>query len=442
MRPLILAATAISALCVCQTDYNAATAAIAVTDDPILYWNDVAIAGLPGAAPVQARGFAMVNVAMHDAVNAALGGPNKSYLSGVSAPGGDTRAAAAVAAHDVLVKLNPANTAAFDAALTASLNEIGNGQAKTDGMATGAAYAAAILANRSSDGSTASVPYSPTGQPGHWAPTPPGNAPAAIPQYAHVTPFLMNSPDQFRPGPPPALDSAEYAAAYEEVKQYGAMNSLIRSADQTAAANFWNPANGSNWLRIGVDYALGQGLSTIDNATLFATLMTASADALIAGWDSKYAYDSWRPITAIRSGDLDGNPLTIADPTWNSLNPAPAHPSYISTLSALSMASALILEDAFGNDHHFCTTIGANSRCWDSFEQAALDSSDSRIWDGIHFRFDTQAGLAVGRNIGAYALDQDGFGAVPEPASWAMMIAGFGLVGGVMRWRQPRLATA
>lgn len=186
--------------CISFCESEAAWATIIVTSDPILYWNNVAQGAFVASPTVGTRGFAMLNVAMHDAVNATLGGPNHPYLSGVASPGGDTRAAASEAAHNTLVNLNPANAATYDAALAGSLALIPDGPAKTNGIATGAAYAAAIIANRTGDGSTATVPYTPSGLPGRWAPTPLAFAPAATPQWGSVKPFVMASGDQFRPG--------------------------------------------------------------------------------------------------------------------------------------------------------------------------------------------------------------------------------------------------
>jgi hypothetical protein len=414
-----------------------ANAAITVTSDPILFWNQVALINVPGSPPQTTRGIAMVNVAMHDAVSRTYNQP-KFYNAGVSAPGGNARAAASVAAHDVLVALNPANAAIYDAALSESLALVGNGTAKTNGITTGAAFAAATILARTGDGSSAVVPYVPSGLPGRWKPTPPANAPAALPQWGGVDPFLMSSGDQFRPGPPPALSSAEYAAAYNEVKVVGSATATLgeRSADQTASAVFWAAAGGTTWLRVALDEGDTAGLSTLENARLFARLMTAAADTQIAGFDAKYFYDHWRPVTAIREGDTDGNDATVADATWTPLNAAPAHPSYVSTLSSVSAASAEILADAFGDAQNFCLTISGNSRCWTSYSEAVLDASNSRLWGGIHWRFDNEAGREMGRQIGLLALAADVFAPVPEPASWTLMIAGFAIAGMAVRRSQ------
>jgi len=416
-----------------------AAADITIADDPVLFWNDLAVKSVGGSAPAQARAIAMMNTAIYDAVNRARNGHGVYYNQGVSAPGGNVRAAAAQAAHDVLVAVNPSQAGAYDTALASSLAQVGNGTAKTNGVATGAAYASAMLAARSNDGSTAVVNYVPGSLPGQWRPTPPAYGPAAVPQWGGVTPFLMTSSSQFRPAAPPALDSAEYLAAYNEVKDIGSANSLTRTADQTNSALFWDASNGTTWIRIGVDVIADDGLSTFGNAQVMAKLSTAVVDSLIAGFDAKYTYNFWRPVTAIREGDVDGIAGTIGDPNWAPLFGTPSHPSYPSTHSLQSGAAAAVLLGLV-QDQAFCDTIGPDTRCFSGIGQAAQDAANSRLWGGIHFRFDNEIGLATGQSIGQWALGQSTFNAVPEPASWALMIAGFGLTGGVLRRRASRVA--
>jgi hypothetical protein len=432
MKP---AARAAAALLLAATLANTANAAIVVTSDPILYWNQRMVDLVAGSPPAQTRVYAMVNIAMHDAVNAAVGGPNRSYLTGVGASGGDTRAAASQAARNVLVALDPANTAQYDTALAASLALVPDGGAKTAGIANGAAHAAAILARRASDGSANSFTYVPGTNPGNWRPTPPANAPGALAHWGDVTPFLMSSGEQFRPAPPPALGSAEYAAAYNEVKEIGSLNSLTRTADQTASALFWDAANGSPWLRIGLLVGEDETLDTLGFARSYALLTTGLADALIAGFDAKYEYALWRPVTAIRLGDTDGNAATAVDAAWQSLFPAPAHPSYLSTHSALSGAGAGILSALFGDTQGFTFTIAGDTRSFTGLQQAALDGANSRLWGGIHFRFDNDAGLATGYQIAQLAMTGQAFNRVPEPATWTMLLLGLGTIGVVARRR-------
>jgi hypothetical protein len=381
-----------------------------------------------------------MNAAVHDAVTRTYNGGNY-YNGGVVSPGGNVRAAASVAAHKVLTTLNPANTALYNTALQNSLALIGDGAQKTDGMATGLAYANAMIALRTGDGSGAVVNYVPGMNPGQWRPTPPGNGAAALPHWGGVTPFLLSSGSQFRPDAPPALGSAEYAAAYNEVKTIGAIGSATRTADQTASALFWDVSNGLTWIRIGVDVIADDNRSTLENAQIMAKLSTAVADSLIAGFDAKYHHNFWRPVTAIREGANDGNAATEGDANWSPLFNTPAHPSYLSTHSMQSGAASTVLL-ALAGDQAFCNTIGPDTRCFTGLAQAAQDAADSRLWGGIHFRFDNELGLAAGQAVGRWALSQTAFNAVPEPASWALMIAGFGLAGAVVRRRKVRVAFA
>lgn len=443
MRINLLFATAAFAVITSGALATAAQASVAVSGDPALYWNQVLSGGLAGSPTVTSRKYAMVSAAIYDAVNATTGKTHNAFVTGVATPGGDTRAATAVAARNMLVSLNPAKTADYDAALSASLALVVDGAAKTKGMATGAAIATASLAARAADGSTASSTYAPTPGIGNWQPTPPAGLPAAVPQWADVTPFVLTSPEQFRPAAPPNVGSAAYAAAYNEVMTVGSATSATRTADQSDAANFWVQAAGAApWLQAGLGVAEGAGLSSIENARLFALISTSIADSVIGVWDAKYEYDFWRPVTAIRAGDLDGNDLTTGDALWTSFITTPNHPSYISGHAGVASAGATILEDAFGDAHNFCLMASGLSRCWDSFSSAALDAANSRLWGGIHWRFDNEAGTALGRYVGGYALASRAFDGVPEPATWTMMLLGFGGLGAMLRRRRQRALAA
>ena len=413
--------------------------AASVDGDPVLYWNQLLINSLPANPLFASRQAAILNTAIHDAVNAAQGGPNHGYLGAANATGGDTRAAASAAAHAVLKALYPANAATYDAALANSLALVPDGAAKDTGIASGAAYGAQVLALRANDGWNAMVTYTPSGEVGRWSPTPNGFSPAAVPQWGGVTPFLLASGDQFRSGPPPALDSVTYAAAFNEVKLIGAADSLIRTADQSAAANYWNTAGGPGpWIQIAIAAAEANGTSTLDNATTLARLTSAIMDSTIGIFDAKYAYDYWRPVSAIRSADLDGNVATIADVTWAPFITTPNHPSYISGHSGVAGAASVILADAFGDDHQFCLTWASQDRCWDSYTKSAEDAAMSRLWGGIHWSFDNEAGLALGRSVANYTLAARAFGAVPEPDTWGLFLGGFVVVGAALRRRKPQ----
>ncbi len=431
----VLATAAVGALLAAAAP---AQAEVPVSGDPALYWNQVLAKGLPGGPVVSSRGFAMVSSAIHDAVNAtSTGQTDYALMPGVVTPGGDTRAATAVAAHSLLMQLNPAGAATYNAALADSLALVPDGVAKTNGIATGAAISTAMTAFRAGDGAGAPSTYAPTGGLGDWVPTPPGNLPAAVPSWANVDPWLMSSPDAYRPGPPPNIGSAEYAAAYNEVMAIGSATSGLRTADQSASADFWVAAAGASpWLQAGLGAVEGDGLSTLENARLFALIATAVADSVIGIWDAKYEYDYWRPVTGIQNGDLDGNAGTVGDPGWTPFEVTPNHPSYISGHSGIAGAAATVLAGLLGDSQSFCLTASAMTRCWDSYSGAAQDAADSRLWGGIHWRFDNEAGLALGQQVGANALASLTFHAVPEPSTWAMLILGFGAIGALMRRRR------
>lgn len=411
--------------------------AATVEGDPVLYWNQLLVSSMPANPVFASRHAAIFNIAVHDAVNAAVGNPAHSYLGG-GMSGANSRAAASSAAYHVLKALYPANTATYDAAYNASLALVSDGAAKTAGIASGMSYANQILAQRATDGWNAVVPYTPSGEIGRWAPTPPGFGSAAVPQWGTVDPFLMTSGSQFRSGPPPALTSAMYTAAFEEVKAIGSAGSLLRSADQSAAANYWVAASGPGpWINMAISSSEGQGTSTLDNASTLARLSVAMMDATIGIFDAKYFYDYWRPVTAIRNADLDGNAATLADATWSSYVTTPAHPSYISGHSAVAGSAAGILANAFGDNTAFCLTWASTSRCWANYTAASEDAANSRLWGGIHWRFDNDAGLALGRSVADWTLHTAALGAVPEPDTWSLLILGFGTIGAALRRRRP-----
>ena len=414
-----------------------------VSDDPVLYWTQVIADGAAGPPQYLSRNAAIASTAVYDAVNATQGYAYRPYLGRLVSPGGDTRAATAQAAHDVLVALQPGDAAKFDADLAASLALVPAGAAKTKGIATGRTYAAAALTSRANDGTGQETTYVPTGAPGNYVVTPglpPGFNPIGS-DTAHTRPFLLTAPDQFRPSAPPALDSAAYAAAVNAVQAIGAANSATRTQAQTDSALFIDSQVGTTpWLRAAVEVAAGRGLSSLDYAAGFARLSDGLFDAVIASFDAKYSYDLWRPITAIQQAGTDGNPLTIADPNWQPLLFTPPFPSYTSAHATVAGAAGAILAGLYGDASPFClngvNSSGAATECWSSFTAAARETADSREWGGIHFGFDNEIGLAEGGRIGGWALADSAFGAVPEPSTWIMLVAGIGLVGGMSRRRR------
>jgi membrane-associated phospholipid phosphatase len=384
-----------------------------LSSDVVIEWNQVFLDTFKAdrVLPLYfSRDAAIVHSAIYDAVNDIDRSYTPFFVDIKAQPGASLEAAAAQAAHDTMVALFPAHQATFDATLAADLAGIPPGRAML-GTAVGQAVAQQILAWRSTDGSNAQVTYVPGTDPGDWQPTPPAFAPAVAPQWGSVTPFCIPSDSAFRPPPPPALTSSEYTAAFDEVKSLGAANSATRTAEQSQVARFWYGAAGTYtatgyWNQIAQEVAQQHGDSLVQDARLFALLNLAQADAYFAVWDAKYTYNFWRPVTAIRAADTDGNPDTAADPAWTPFLATPAHPSYNSGHSGISGASAAVLAAFFGTDAvPFSLSsdgLPGVTRSFASFSQAAQEVSNSRIYAGIHWRFDVQTGQALGYEVGDY----------------------------------------
>jgi hypothetical protein len=384
--------------------------------DVVLQWNQVLLDTIKAdrVLPVFfSREAAIVHAAMYDAVNA-IDRSYTSFFAHVQAShGASLEAAAAQAAHDTMSALFPTHQATFDATLAGDLAGIPPGRAR-QGVAVGQAVAQQILAWRSTDGSGRDVPYTPGSDPGDWRPTPPAFAKAVAPQWGQVTPFAIPSDAAFRPPAPPALTSAEYAAAYNEVKSVGAASSTTRTAEQSEIARFWYGTAGTftsagYWNQIAQQIAEQRGDSLVQNARLFALLNLAQADAYISVWGAKYASNFWRPVTAItdpRSGQI--NPDTPTDPSWAPFLPTPAFPSYTSGHSGHSGAAAAVLAAFFGSDAIPFTfssdSLPGVTRSFPSFSAAARECSDSRVYAGIHWRFDVTVGQAVGDEVGNYVV--------------------------------------
>ncbi len=298
--------------------------------DTVTDWNAImqATVSAPPTNPIfQTRWGAIVQLAVFEAVNAIVG-DYEPYLGIIVAPPWASPDAAAIAAaHRTLVTLRPGSAAALDALRAASLAAIPDGPAKEAGIAVGEDAAAAMLLLRADDGWDAIVPYTPGTDPGDWQPTPPAFAPAFLPGWGQVTPFGLEEGSQFRLPPPPALHTGKYANDYNEVKLLGRIDSPFRPQDRTDVARFYaatSPVQVLNSAARQVSAAQGKTLS--ENARIFALLAMAMGDASIACWDTKYHYNFWRPVTAIRAGDLDGNRRTDPDPDWLPLIATPALP--------------------------------------------------------------------------------------------------------------------
>lgn len=388
-----------------------------LSSDAVLDWNRILLDAVrtDRTAPPQAsRRMAIVQTAVFDAVNS-IDPQYTPYVGFLHAhPEASREAAVAAAAHDTLVSLFPAQKATFDAAYSNALASIVDGTSETNGVAAGAAAAAAILARRAQDGSGDTVNYVAGTDPGDWRPTPPGFLAPVLPQWPGVDPWVMSSGDQFRAAAPPALNSPEYTAAYNEVKSIGSVGSTTRTAEQTAIAEFWANGPGTStppghWNVVAQVVAEQKGQSLEQNARLFAALNVALADAAISCWDAKYHYDMWRPVTAIREAAADGNSLTEADSAWSSYLTTPNFPTYTSGHSTFSGAAAAVLASVFGDRVTFVLpseTLSAGNRTFTRFSQAASESGMSRIYGGIHFAFDNTAGLKAGDRIGKYVMSQ------------------------------------
>ncbi len=407
--------------------------------DVVLRWNQATLDAIRLDAttpPAATRALAMVGTAIFDAVSAIEGTPG--YLVKLTPPAGaSAEAAAAAAAHKVLSYLYPAQQVAFDATLAAALAQVPAGLPKTDGVTFGRSVADAVIALRANDGARAFVDYAPANtNPGTWQPTPPMFDEALLPQWAAVTPFALSSPSQFRPAAPPALTSADYAAAVNEVKAKGRATGSTRTADETQAALFWADGAGTvtppgHWDQIAMQIASAQGYSLSANARLFAELNVALADAAIACWDAKFFYNEWRPVTAIQKADTDGNSQTTPDAAWTPLLMTPNFPSYVSGHSTFSGAAQVILESVFGANVGFTATTeapGVASRTFSSFKQAAEEAGQSRVLGGIHYQFDNQAGLATGRSVASFVLQAFTLSADTRPPTVSIQSPAAGLV--------------
>ena len=380
-------------------------------------WNEVLLQAIRverPAPPVASRAMAIVSTSMFEAVNS-LDGRYESLTGLVPASSSASpEAALAVAARDALAALFPGRTEVFDAALSASLAGIPEGEAKAMGIQTGTSAAKGILDLRSGDGSATPVQYTIGDQPGEWVPTAPAFAAAVLPQWPNVKPWTLTSPDQFRPKAPPSLKSSAYARALNEVQSIGSATSTTRTEEQTAIARFWAGSPGTvtppgQWNVIAQGIAKQSNMGLLETAHLYAVLDMALADAAIVCWDAKYEFELWRPISAIRSADQDQNSATTADPGWTSLLTTPAFPSYTSGHSTFSSAGATVMARLLGTDTISFTipseVSGIAARSFSSFSAAAGEAGMSRIYGGIHFSFDNTEGQRAGRRLGEYVVD-------------------------------------
>ena len=378
-----------------------------VAADVITDWSEKVqpiVAAYSLAAPAY-RDMAMMHVAMFQCVNAIepLYQPYKTKLQ--ASPTTSKEAAASVAAATVLSKLHPSDAAKLDAMLKHYLAQIPDGQAKSDGIALGLGVADGVLTLRAGDGADALDAYRPRTTPGRYVAT----APVVGPMWPKVTPFVIKEMAQFRPGAPVALKSPAWADAYNEIKQFG-KNSTTRTALQTETGRVWFYTGPSTFMPIAIQLSKARQLSVAENARLFALLSMATHDAIGAVLEAKYHYEFWRPVTAIRNGDIDGNPKTERDATWEPLGPTPMHPEYPCAHCIVAHTAGTVMQAFFGTGPlpEFTLTTptapGVTHR-WTRLEDFMEEPSNARVWAGIHYRFSTTVGADMGRKIGAYTLD-------------------------------------
>jgi hypothetical protein len=385
--------------------------------NPVTQWNRIllAIVRTPNAQPATVHpthSFAIMHGAIYDAVNA-IDGKHTVFRIHVEGAlkGASQDAAASSAAHDVLIALYPAFRNMLDAELAQSLAAIPDGEDKSEGVWIGATAASRMLQLRANDGATAQpIPYVFGTAPGDYQPTPPNFPPQ--PQFTHwsqVKPFTLPRADQFRPRFPPSLSSEKYADDFNEVKSLGIANSTTATADQALTGRFWNGAIQNYWNEIAQTASEAHQLSTAQSARLFALLNVSFADSVIAFYDAKYAYNLWRPVTAIRAAGTDDNPDTVADPNWlpEAGKTAP-DPSYPGAHAVISAAAAEVLVSFFEADHfEFAVTsevLPGVQRSFTSFSAASEEASLSRIFAGQHFRFDLTAGRRLGREVADFIV--------------------------------------
>jgi hypothetical protein len=387
--------------------------------DVIVEYNQLLQSHITGLPVGQPRNYAILQIAMADAV-VAIEGKYQPFHAQISAPsGGSGEAAAAQAGHDVLVSLFPAAQAAADAALAKRLAQINPGQAML-GVQVGKKAAAAILAWRMNDGYAGANPQPPaflaSTLPGIWVPL--ASGPYQYSLMYTVTPFGLLTPFQFLPTPPPQLESAEYAQAFQEVKDVGRVDSTVRTPEQGRFAQLFagnGPAyqNVTNvfrvWSNVARDVSRSNSLSLVDTARLFAMMWASMHDSILTSHSSKAVYRLWRPATAIAHADIDNNPATDADPSWAPLIPTPPYPAYSSDMTCITTGASRMVAQVLGSDAQSFTVTWysatgdvVDTQQYTSLSALATDEANSRVWGGIHYRFDLEGSHASCTQVANY----------------------------------------
>jgi hypothetical protein len=388
-----------------QSSTDESLSGVAVLDD---WSNRITSLGVAvGENPLRTQvRTTIAQLAMFDAVNAVLDGTFEPFASKpAAAPGASPEAAAIRAAYVVALNEFPSQAGNIDAAYTNSIAGLSASPEEIDaGVAVGEAAANAVLAKR--EGDNRNLPdltgYTPASGPGVWIPTPPAFAAPQTPFLQFVRPFGYDDPARFRPVAPPALERRTYLADYLEIKDYGAFNSPSRTAEQSATALFWSGSASALW-RANVR-SLAASMDILTGARFEALGSAAVMNALIATWDSKFHYMFWRPVTAIRAGDTDGNPYTEADPDWTPFIVTPTHPEYIAAHSTVGASTTGFYAVWYGTDHFpldFKGTGGA-VRHYESVGEIHAEESNARVWGGMHWRHSTEVGTRIGTRVGHY----------------------------------------
>ncbi len=394
-----------------------ALSATAARGDVVMDWNAKADAiavekQLLNAA--NARGQAMLHIAMFEALNA-IDRRYAPYRLNLTADRAASReAAAAAAAHDVLLALHPDKKADLDAALAGSLAGITENEAKSKGIELGKQAAAGIIALRTNDGSNTPEDYRPATTAGVYVPT-------TIPiesTSSKIKPFAMTSASQFRAAPPPTLTSETWTRDLNEIREIGSSASAKRSAEQTTIARFWFFTGPRTYNTIVRQIASNRKMDLVDCARLYALTSIAGADAFIAVFDAKYAYNFWRPVTAIRNADLTSNPATPREASWQPLGVTPMHPEYPCAHCITASAVATVLQHVAGNEIDEITltspTAAGVTRKWTRLQDYSDEVSSARIYAGFHYRFSTEAGKDMGKKIGDLSVTTLMLGAVAD----------------------------
>lgn len=382
----------------------------AAAQNAVTVWNDIGTfaaraSTAPGSATAGGTGIylAYMHLAAYNAVNA-IDGSFESYKYSIAAPAGASIDAAVIeASYRTLVYLLPDQAAFLENEYNKSLASIPNDDAKTNGQIVGLASANELISIRAGDGRGANVPYTypSTPQPGVWILTPGATAPQT-PWVGRMRPFTSDDPARFLPEPPPSLNSDTWARDFNEVKSIGGSNSTVRTPAQTQQALFWTDHGASQYGRMLDKMAAQRQLSVLDTVRLFAISYTAYADAFIGCMNAKYTYSFWRPVTAIRNADIDGNPDTTPDPNWSPIVTTPNHPEYPSAHGCVTGALAETLAVFFGTSKLPITVdsaITGSPRSFANINDWETDVGNARIYAGFHYRFSVRQGLILGHKV-------------------------------------------